>query len=117
MQAPKISTAIPKRRYAVGEYAAVVLGEIDSPDPMPYRFILAVVPEGEAQPVFYVIAEKARRAEAGLGSHKLRVVGEQIEADVSVSDRWADLDAFSEEALLVMRKTLGLMDEHPFQLD
>lgn len=116
MQAPHIRTAVPRRRYQVGEYNVVVLGEIESNDPIFYRFVMAVVPEGENVPVFYVVSEKARRGEAVQGSHRLRVVAERLNEDLGVSDRWADLDAFAEEGLLVIRKALGLMDEHPFQL-
>jgi hypothetical protein len=43
MQAPKITTAIPQRRYRLADFSAVVLGEIESPDPARYRYILALV--------------------------------------------------------------------------
>lgn len=116
MQAPNIRTAVPKRRYQIGEYNVVVLGEVESNDPQQYRFIMAVVPEGENQPVFYVTSEKARRGEAVQGSHRLRVIADRLHEDLGVSDRWAELEAFTEEGLSVVRKALGLMDEQPFQL-
>ena len=47
MEAPKIQTAIPQRRYQLGEYSGVVLGEIESSDGVKYRYILALVREGE----------------------------------------------------------------------
>ena len=38
-----IQTAIPKRRYRIGEFTAVVLGEVESEDRADYRYIMAVV--------------------------------------------------------------------------
>ncbi|OOZ38433.1 hypothetical protein BOW53_15570 [Solemya pervernicosa gill symbiont] len=116
MQAPNISTAIPQRRFQLGDYSAVVLGNIESNDPMPYRFILALVPEGAKKPVLYVISQKARRADAASGSHQLRIVSENLDESISVSDLWGDLDGFTTEAMLVTRKAMGLMDEQPYQM-
>ena len=48
MEAPKIQTAIPQRRYQFGEYTGVVLGEIESSDAVKYQYILALVREGES---------------------------------------------------------------------
>jgi hypothetical protein len=56
MEAPKIQTAIPQRRYQFGEYTGVVLGEIESGDAVKYLYILAQ--RGEGKPGFYVTAEK-----------------------------------------------------------
>ncbi len=49
MDAPKIQTAIPQRRYQFGEYTGVVLGDIESGDDVKYRYILALVREGEGR--------------------------------------------------------------------
>ena len=50
---PNIGTAIPKRRYQVGDYSATVLGEVETTDPRQYRYILAMVPMGQRTPTLY----------------------------------------------------------------
>jgi hypothetical protein len=116
MQAPKIQTAIPQRRYQLGGYSGVVLGEIESGDDVKYRYILALVREGEAKPGFYVTAEKNPRRRAHEGSHRLRVITQGLDEEIESSDRWEDLDAFCEAALELAGKVLGLSNEEPVQL-
>jgi hypothetical protein len=116
MQAPKITTAIPQRRYRLADFSAVVLGEIESPDPARYRYILALVKEGDATPSFYVTSEKNPRSEAHTGSHRLRIISEILEDVIESSDRYADLDVFSEEALRLAAETLGLGAAEPVRL-
>jgi len=116
MEAPKIQTAIPQRRYQLGEYSGVVLGEIESSDGVKYRYILALVREGDSRPGFYVTAEKNPRSRAPEGSHRLRVITQGLDEEIESSDRWVDLDAFCEEALKVAGKVLGLSGEEPMRL-
>lgn len=110
-QRPNIRTAIPKRRYVIGEFSAVVLGDIDSPDPNRYELIFAAVREGDSEPLLYVISERARRAERDQGSHRLRLITGNSERLLGVSDRWGDPERFVDQALDVTRKTLMLTDE------
>ncbi|MHB8698752.1 MAG: hypothetical protein ACYC9J_12115 [Sulfuricaulis sp.] len=116
MEMPKIQTAIPQRRYQVGEYSGVVLGEIESSDAVKYHYILALVREGESKPGFYVTAEKNPRRRAHEGTFRLRVITQGLDEEIESSDRWADLDAFCEAALAVAGKVLGLTDEQPVRL-
>jgi hypothetical protein len=116
VQAPKITTAIPQRRYQLADFSAVVLGEIESPDPVRYRFILALVKEGEAKPSFYVTSEKNPRSAAQAGSHRLRVISDALEDVIESSDRYADLEVFSEEALRLAAEILGLGAAEPLRL-
>jgi hypothetical protein len=113
LNAPKIRTAIPRRRYQFGEYTGVVLGDIESGDDVKYRYILALVREGEGRPSFYVTAEKNPRHRASEGSHRLRVITQGLDEEIGCSDAWAELDAFSAEAFAVAGKVLGLPDEQP----
>ncbi len=116
MDAPKIQTAIPQRRYQFGEYTGVVLGEIESTDAAKYLYILALVREGESKPGFYVTAEKNPRSRAHEGSHRLRVVTHGLTEEIESSDRWTDIDAFCEGAFAVAARVLGLQDEQPVRL-
>jgi hypothetical protein len=108
MQPPKIQTAIPQARYRLGDYQAVLLGDIESPDAARYVFILALVREGESVPTMFVIAEKNPRLRAQEGSHRLRVVSEQFNEDLGSSDRWREADVFAREALRVAARLLGV---------
>ena len=113
MDAPRIQTAIPQRRYQFGEYTGVVLGDIESGDDVKYRYILALVREGESRPSFYVTSEKNPRRRAQEGSHRLRVITQGLDEEIASSDAWAELDAFCAEAFAVAAKVLGLSDEQP----
>lgn len=113
MNAPRIQTAIPQRRYQFGEYQGVVLGDIESGDGVKYRYILALVREGEPRPSFYVTAEKNPRSRAHEGSHRLRVITHGLDEEIGSSDDWDELDAFCAEAFAAAARVLGLADEQP----
>lgn len=113
MNRPRITTAIPRRRYQIGEYVATVLGEIESPDPPNYRYILAVVKEGDAQPSLYVTAERRRR---GNFDYRVRLIMEGLDDTMAESDDFGELDTFCETALTVVRKALRLGDEEAMLL-
>ena len=115
MQAPVITTAIPKRRYQFGPYQAVLLGDIESPDPVRYRYLLALVRTGEAQPSVFVSCEKNSRAQAQNGSHRMRILSEQGNEDLGSSDDYADADAFAGAALTAAARVLGLAGITPVQ--
>lgn len=113
---PQIRTAIPKRRYQVGDYAASLLGEIESDDPRVYRYILAFVPLGRAEPEFYVCAESTTPMEQGAGAYRLRVVGAALSEVVDTDDRWGDLETFADQALRLGAQALGLQREQVLRL-
>jgi hypothetical protein len=111
MAVPKITTAVPKARWSFGHYQVVALGEIESPDPVRYRFILAFVRSGAAGPSFYVTSVKNPAARAEQGSHRLCVVSESHEEEIESSDRFADLETFSAEGLKVAAERLEILGE------
>jgi hypothetical protein len=113
---PVIRTAIPKRRYQVGEYSVTLLGEVDSGDANQYEYVLAFVREGEKQPRFYVCSEKNPPTAQSDGSHRLRVINSAMSEVLSQADRWGDLDDFANEALSLGIQALGLTDETPYRL-
>lgn len=116
MQAPIIQTAIPKQRYQLGPYQAVLLGDIESPDPVRYRFILALVREGEARPSVFVTCEKNARAQAQAGSHRMCLISAQANEVLGSSDEFKDIDSFAAAALAAAIPTLGLSGIAPVRL-
>ena len=114
--APNIRTAIPRHRVQIGEFQLTILGDIESNDPLPYRWIAAFVQSGESKPQLYVCSEKARRAEADRGAWRLRVVDPTISDVLDVGDQWGDLENFTAEAIRVGQKLLKLSDETPWVL-
>ena len=113
---PNIRTAIPKRRYEVGDYSVTLLGEIASGDQREFRFIMAFVPMGRQEPSLYVCVEPTASDGSATGRYQLRVVNETMSEVVDRDDRWGDLDAFSEQGLRVGSQSLGLQREQPVRL-
>jgi hypothetical protein len=106
---PVIRTAIPKRRYRVGDQSVTVLGEVESGDGIRYRWIMAFVQDGQARPGLYVCAEKERPG--GPTTYRLRVVNAVMSEVVDRSDSLGDLDHFAEEGLRLGKSALGLSNE------
>ena len=113
---PQIKTAIPRHRYQVGDYAASLLGEIESGDSRAYRYILAFIPVGRKEPDLYVCAERTPAAEQGAGAYRLRVIGEALSEVLDTDDRWGDLETFAAQALKLGAQALGLQREQVVQL-
>jgi hypothetical protein len=109
---PVIRTAIPKRRYRVGDQSVTVLGEIESGDGLSYRWIMAFVQDGQTRPGLYLCAEKP-----GPGPRlRLRVVNGAMSEVIEEDARWRDLDTFADEALRIGASALGLGAETPARL-
>lgn len=113
---PIIRTAIPKRRYQVGDFGVSLLGEVESADPRSYRYILAFVQTGQTQPSFYVCAEQTPPAVAGQRRYGLRIINEVMSEVVDTSDAWGNLDAFAEQGLKLGTQALGLQQEQVLRL-
>ena len=113
---PLIKTAIPKRRYQIGDYSASLLGEIESGSVTDYRYILAFVQLGRGEPGFYVCSEQAPPAASSDGRYRLRVINEAMSEVVDQNDRWGDLDTFAEQALRLGIQALGLQQEQVVRL-
>lgn len=113
---PVIRTAIPKRRYQVGDYGVTLLGDVDSGDANRYRYVLAFVREGENRPRLYVCSEENPPSARSAGSHRLRLVNRAMSEVLSHADQWAELDAFADAALTLGMQALGLNEETPYRL-
>lgn len=112
---PTIATAIPRARYQIGDYSATLLGAIDSPDARQYQFIMAFVPDGQREPKLYVCSERAQDP-ARPGACNLRLVSDALSDLVDQDERWAELEAFSEQALALGCQALGLQVQQAIKL-
>ncbi|HYQ71217.1 MAG TPA: hypothetical protein VET88_04735 [Gammaproteobacteria bacterium] len=111
---PGIATAIPKRRYRLGEFTLIVLGDIESRDGINYRYIMAVIRGEDPEPGIYITAEQG-------GGEKprdldMRFIMRDGSEVISSSARWSDLDDFVGEATGVVVQVLNLSDETPYRL-
>lgn len=113
MSTPQIKTAIPKRRYQYGEFIVTILGEIESDDPVEYRWIFAVGTEHHPEPNLFLSAERQR---PGDREYTLRVSMSDGEQVLDRAERWRDLDSFVEGALEIVGRMLDLGDETPHRL-
>jgi hypothetical protein len=113
---PVIRTAVPKRRYQLGNFSAVVLGEVESGDDNEYQYILAVLRPGDAEPGIYLTAERTRPGHGTAAPLAMRLVMPDGSEVIGRSDRWAGLEEFTEDALTAVRKILGLEREEAFRL-
>lgn len=111
MSAPNIKTAIPLRRYQYGEFLLTVLGDVESDDPVGYRYIMAVATESDAKPGLFISAE--RDPAAGYVLRASMADGSQL---LGGSEVFGDLERFVKEALGVVATMLDLSDEVPHQL-
>lgn len=110
MAAPAIRTAVPKRRYQLGDHQLVVLGEIDSGDGIDYRYIVAAVREGQARPHIFVACER-NTTQPGAGRWQLRLIAENLSQVMATGDEYGDLDALMQAAAPLLQQALALGDE------
>ncbi|MCG6886586.1 MAG: hypothetical protein LJE74_05205 [Proteobacteria bacterium] len=114
MNKPAISTAIPKRRYRLGEFTLTVLGEIDSSDGIDYRYIMAVIQGQDPEPGLYITAELP----AGSAGKVLdmRIVMHDGSEVIGQDAQWRRLGAFTARSIDIVSRVLNLSDETPYQL-
>jgi len=115
MPKPHIITALPLQRHQIGSFVATVLGDIQSDDPVQYRYIMAIVEEGKDKPSLYVMSERNSES-AEEGQYRLRVVMGGQEKLLNPSDEWGDVDKFSLAGMGIIAKLMRLEDEQPVRL-
>lgn len=111
MNAPQITTAIPKRRYQLGDFSVTVLGDVESGDDVDYRYIFAMVPEGQTEPDFFVLSIRQ-----SADDYLLKLVTPNMEKELDVSGAWRDLDNFCEQSIALAQQVMGLKDEAAHRL-
>ncbi|RMG37940.1 MAG: hypothetical protein D6720_02330 [Gammaproteobacteria bacterium] len=113
---PRISRAIPVRRYQYGDFQVTVLDEVESPDPVAYRYLMAFVREGQSQPTAFVSCEPAGEAMRAEGRYQLRVINRSMDEPVMADDALGGLDTFCGQALEIAEQLYSLQDEEPYRL-
>ena len=111
---PGIRTAIPKRRYRLGEFTLTVLGDVESSDGIDYQYIMAVIQGQDSKPGMYITAE--RPADPAGRELSMRLVMRDGAEIIGSSDQWVSLDMFTGEALDIVTRILNLSDETPYRL-
>jgi hypothetical protein len=111
---PGIGTAIPRRRYKLGEFTLIVLGDIESRDGLDYQYIMAVIRGEDPEPGIYITAE--RGSGASQREFSMRFIMRDGSEVIGTSSRWGDLDAFVDEATGIVSRVLSLSDETPYRL-
>lgn len=116
MTTPHILTAIPQRRYQLGSFLVNILSDIKTDDPTEYRYIMALIDEGEQQPCLYVTAEVNPPTERRQGRYRIRVVLDAQEKEMGSADEWGDIENFSIFSMGIAAKLYQLSDEEPRRL-
>jgi len=111
---PGIATAIPKRRYRLGEFTLVVLGDIESRDGVDYQYIMAVIRGQDPEPGIYITAERGDGAVPR--EFSMRFIMHDGSEVIGSSTLWYDLDAFVDEATGIVSRVLNLADETSYRL-
>ncbi len=116
MKAPHIKTAVPRRRYEIDNFSVVVLGEIESTDPVSYKYIMALVDVSETEPLMYITSEENPPNQRGNGRYRVRVLYGNDEQDMGSDEFPGDLEQFTEYGLQLASRLLQLTEEEPIRL-
>ncbi len=116
MKVPSIKTAIPRRRYEIDTFNVVVLGDIESDDPVNYKYIMAFVEMGESEPLLYITSEENPPNQREHGRYRVRVMMSGEERDMGSDEFPGDLEQFTEYGLQLASRMLQLMEEEPIRL-
>jgi hypothetical protein len=109
--APNIVTAVPKRRYRIGEFNAVILGELECRDVGDYVYVLALIRDGESEPALYVALEQAAP-----GTFEMRVTVAGDSRSYAARPSMRDLDEFAAVALDAAVQLFRLQDDSPYRM-
>ena len=113
MQIPKFATAIPQRRYKIGEFHAVILADIESRDGVDYELAFALVREGENEPLMYIMLERARGEEL---PWRMTVCLEDQSKSYPAGEEMRDINNFAAASIDAVVKLFKLEDEEPYRL-
>jgi hypothetical protein len=115
MSAPSFGTAIPRHRFQIGPFSAVLLADIESKDERRYRFILAVMRPGRQQPDLFITSEP-QNPELERGPHVICLYdGEEAPERLDASRDWYKAEPFVMQALALVKERFHI-DDNPRQL-
>ncbi len=122
--APLIKGGTPVRRYACGEYQAVLVRDPESFGPIKYPHLLVVFRATETSPIMFITAEQSTISSALMkiaakqfgedfgenAGHSvfLCIFSESGHANLGSSSDYAILEKFEVESLAIMRQQLGI---------
>ena len=116
MKAPRIKTALPRRRYEIDTFSVVVLGDVESDDPVNYKYIMAFVEMGQTDPMLYITSEENPPGQREHGRYRVRVIMGEGERDMGSDEFPGDLEQFTEYGLQLASRMLQLTEEEPIRL-
>ena len=114
MAIPTIGRAIPKRRYQVGEYSAVLLGDIENLESSRLVYFLALVKDGTSQPALGISFEQT--TPPCEHPYCINLYTNEQEEILGYSPQSLSLDEFDQGALQTAMQVLELNDEAPYRL-
>jgi hypothetical protein len=110
---PHIKTARPARRYQLGGFIANILTDITRDDPVNYRYITALVEEGESEPCLYVTSTLNPPQRTEQGRFALNVLLGEQNREMGSADEWGEIESFSLGSMGIAAKLYQLGDEQP----
>lgn len=113
MQIPKFATAIPQRRYKIGEFHAVILADVESQDGVDYVWVFALVREGESEPLLYITLEKVNGDDS---PYQMTVRLEDQAKTYPAGEEMRDVNNFTAVSIDAVVKLFKLEDEEPYRL-
>ena len=112
MSIPKFQTAIPKKRYQLGNYSTVLLGDIVSNDNVEYIFVLAFVKDGDQEPVLMISFEKSTNN----SQYQLRAITPDQDSVMGESDQMMNSEQFLKGAMESGKEFFNLGDEEAYPI-
>jgi hypothetical protein len=92
---PAIKSAKPRKKFELGAYSAVLLGDIESLGSVKYKFIMVLYDQTQ-KPCYFIASEVNDMAQSiGGGSHFLGVFDGNGHANCGSSNDWADESNFT----------------------
>ena len=116
MAIPKIGRALPKRRYQIGEYSAVLLGEIENVENFHFIYFLAMVKDGDREPSICISFEQEMASDADDQPYSINLYTKDQKQILAYSPQALSMDEFDKGALQTAMKILQLTDEKPCRL-
>lgn len=108
---PEIQSSNVKQKFQLGNYTAVLLGDIVSVGYLEYRYIMVVFKNGDQEPCYFITSEtNSLIKEDSNGSYCLCIFIGNGHLNCGFSKKWANEALFTAEALRRIKKTFGIIE-------